>query len=173
MFTLNREAHLRSTIVRLLMLYSVLHRFCVPLSAAVCVVLCYVCCRVRLLKSLFSNIMCIMNNNERAPSRLRARAYSRRVPSWSLIGSVPFDHHPSPCSTRYTYRGCTQSCLSSAGHPERPTRTYRLRSALVPGPPPLPPPSRAICSVLVETSAFVDLLRRHGVALELENAVSE
>ena len=33
--------------------------------------------------------------------------------------------------------------------------------------------SKAICSVLVETTAFVDLLRRHGVALELENAIVE
>ena len=31
--------------------------------------------------------------------------------------------------------------------------------------------SKAICSVLVETSAFMDLLRRHGVALELQNAI--
>jgi len=31
--------------------------------------------------------------------------------------------------------------------------------------------SRAICSIIVETSAFTDLLRRHGVALELENSV--
>jgi hypothetical protein len=33
--------------------------------------------------------------------------------------------------------------------------------------------SRAICSVIVETSAFTDLLRRHGVALELESAIIE
>lgn len=33
--------------------------------------------------------------------------------------------------------------------------------------------SRAICSVLVETNTFLDLLRRHGVALELENSIIE